>query len=323
MPAKAPTTSQSGGYPVDFKYSPLEYVRILYCSFVQGLFLSSPPGAYHWDPRDDMSEIYIADESPVKVVSMGIRPAVSFTRGPVQFFSLGMDDMLDYDARTGAKIKSVLVPGTMTINCLSRVDIEAEKLAFIIAEQLWANRELMMKKGFFEIGRQPRISSPSPAGSLVQGDNSDEIFAVSVQCPYQFYRTTQITPIGAPIARGIDIALHARAALARSPGPISSPGPNPPYEIERYAPPAFAPLASDVNGDSPNPGSGPPILPTVPHPLNPAQRVVVRAFRPNSQGARPSSIGGGSIPIAVGGVTESSGKQMNSRGLRVTLVKVR
>lgn len=322
MPSKIQTTSQQGAFPTSFKYSPLEYVRVLYCSFVQGLFHASPPGAYHWEPEDDQSEIYISDETPVKAVSMGIRPAVSFIRGPVQFYSLGLDDMLDYDFKTGAKQKSVLIPGIMTINCLSRVDLEAERIAFIIAEQLWANRELLMKKGFFEIGRQPKIGSPSPAGSIVTGDGADELFVVAVQCPYQFYRTTNITPLGAPILRGMDIALRSRTTYVPEPTAPSSPSANPPFLVDGVMPPSFAPEASDVNGFSPNPGYLAPVLPTVPHPLNPAQRVVVRAYRPNQPAVKPPSIGGRCIPITVGSVEESGEKQMDSHGLRVTLTKV-
>lgn len=323
MPSKVQTTSQSGAFPVDFKYSPLEYVRVLYCSFVQGLFYASPPGAYHWEPDDNVSEIYIADESPVKTTSMGIRPAISFTRGPVQFYSLGFDDMLEFDMQTSSKTKSVLVPGMMTINCMSRVEIEAERLAFIVAEQLWANRELLMKKGFFEVGRQPRISSPSPAGSLVQGDGGDELYVVSVQCPYQFSRTTKITPLGVPLLKGIDIALqlHMQRAVQNL-GPVSTPGANTPFLVERFAPPAFAPHASDVDGYTPNPGNPPPALSTVPHPLNPAARVVVVPHRPNSPAVRQPSIGWRCIPITGDSVEESGGKQMYGHGLRVTRIKV-
>jgi len=283
-----------------FKDSPLEHVRALFAGFVQGLFYAAPPGAYHWDPNGDVSEIFIADEGPIKTEALGQRPGVSFTRGPVQFYSLGLDDMLGYNAETGTKQKSVLVPGTMTINCISRVVLESERLAWIIAEQLWANRELLMKEGFFEIGRQPIIGAPSPAGSLVMADQGDEYFATSVSCPYQFYRTTNITPLNKKIIGSMGLILRQRAlTVGPNQGPITA------VSIEGYMPPHFSP-ASDATGNTPMAGGVEPCRPLVPHPLNPAQMVVVRAVRPNRPGLRPASIAGRTIPLTESCVPESS-----------------
>ena len=305
MPSKAITTSQQGAFPDSFKYAPLQHVRTLYCSFVQGLFWSAPVGAYHWDPDNEVSEIYITDENQVKPDSMGIRPAVSFTRGPVRFATIGMDDMLEYDPITGRKVKSVLVPGTMTVNCLSRVDLEAERLAWIIAEQLWANRELLMKKGFFEIGRQPVIGSPSPAGSLISGDSGDELYVVPVQCPYHFYRTTAITPIGAPLLQGIDIALKTHGLKQQDGGAPATAGANLPYSVIGRLPPPFAPCASDVYGGTPQPDGERTVFQVVPHPLNPSQMVEVRPFRPNAVRMKPQPIRARSIPLQPTHVEES------------------
>ena len=95
--------------------------------------------------------------------------------------------MLESDPRTGQQTKSVLVPGTMVVNASSRVPLESERIAWICAEQLWLHRELLMKAGFFEIGRSPAISAVSPAGSIIMNDGADEWYATSVTCPFQFY----------------------------------------------------------------------------------------------------------------------------------------
>ena len=313
MPSKVTQTS-----PLpegSFTDSPLERVRTLFAGFVQGLFYAAPPGAYHWEPSSDLTELFVSDEGPIHTESLGQRPGVSFTRGPVQFYSLGLDDMLSYNAETGTKQKSVLVPGTMSINCISRVPLECERIAWIIAEQLWAHRELLMKEGFFEIGRQPVIGSPSPAGSLVSGDQGDEYTATTVSCPYQFYRTTNITPLGKRIVSSMTLMMRARLNQTGSLGPPAE-GHEYPASVEGHRPPSFS-SASDARGNTPRAGEVAPSLPVVPHPLNPAQLVVVRTIRPYRPGLRAPSIGGRSIPLSEAHVPESSPHVTDTRKVKV------
>jgi hypothetical protein len=312
VPSRIPTTTAAGAFPEDsFKYSPLEHVSSLYIAFYQGLFNASPPGAYHWSGDDDLTEIYISGENPLKDTSMGTRPGLCFTLGPVQFYSLGLDDMMSYDPATGTKRKSVLVPGTMTINACSRVPTESKNIAWVCAEQLWLHREMLMAEGFFEIGRQPGIGSVSSAGAIVSGDSADEWYATSVSCPFQFYRTSQTSPLNKQILQGLQLNLRQRLATIRAQskdggGPIGTLGPGLPFEFDARYPPAFAPAASDVYGGTPQPGERAPELLTVPDPRNPAQRVFVRSSRPNSPAVRPPSIGGRPIPLATPSVEQST-----------------
>jgi hypothetical protein len=259
----------------------------VYLSFCQGLFAAAPRGSYHWTESLQDSEIIITDENPINVDTVGKRPCISFTRGPVQSYSLGQDDMLSYDFATGKKTKSVLIPGTMSINCCSRVDIESENLAWIIAEQLWMHRELLMKAGFFEIGRQFVVGSPSPPGSIVQGDSADEWYTTTVSSPFQFYRTSSFSPLGQQIVDGIGVQLQTKGLQVRSTGPIEPPNgsANLPYSINTTAPEVVAPLQ--------------------PHPLNPAQMVSVRPAHPRRAGIKPPSINGRTIPIQAEPVEQS------------------
>jgi hypothetical protein len=332
LPSKVATTSPNGAFPEDsFKYSPLEHVRSLFAGFYEGLFAASPVGAYHWDEDDQVTEIYISGESTAKASVIGMRPAITITRSPVQFYSLGLDDMLAYDFRTGKKKKTVLVPGTMVVNCSSRVALESERIAWIAAEQLWLHREMLMQQGFFEVGRQPAINSPSPAGTVIMADEGDEWFVTAVTCPYQFYRTSQYTPLGAKVLRDITMRLHVKTPLVTEQfvttnghgGPPAGPPIGVPYEIDTRLPPPFAPAASDVYGNTPNPGFSAPFLPRVPHPRNPAQYVTVRAARPNAAAVRPPGMGGRPIPLAPTGVEESVGNQRDAHGHYNRTVKVR
>lgn len=319
MPAtKVPTTAADGAYERDsFKYSPIEHARSLFVGFFQGLFHAALPGHYHWEPEDSrgLSEIYITMEEPIKGAQAGMRPAISVTRGPIQFYSLGLDDMLSFNMKTSSKTKTVLVPGTMTVNCCSRTKIETEFLAWTCAEQLWLHRELLMTAGFFEVGRMPAIGSPSSAGSIVAAEGGDEWYATGVTCPFQFYRTSRVTPLNKPIVRELQVSILTQLQAIQDQnvgsqehgGAPGSPGADLPMSVVGTRPPPYAPQASDVYGNTPNPlAGGPPLLPLVPHPLNPAQLVTVRSYRPNQPAIRPPAIGGRTIPIQSVSVEESS-----------------
>lgn len=264
---------------------PLLHVRRMYVGFVQGLFHAAPRGSYHWDPDGISTEIIITDENPIHVDTVGKRPAISFTRGPVQFVGLGLDDMLSFDASTGTKKKSILLPGTMSINCCSSNDIESEYLASVVAEQLWMHRELLMRAGFFEIGRNFIIGAPSPAGSIVAGDSAAEWYATTISSPFHINRTASFSPLNTRIVQDISINLTAR-----------------PYTVpySTWGQPAiqgFQQYEGEQDG-----------LPKMPHPLDPTKQVTVRSVYMNRPGIRPPAIRGRTIPVKQADVEGSLAK---------------
>lgn len=262
---------------------PLMQVRRVYVGFVQGLFHAAPMGSYHWDPDARSTEVIITDENPVHTSVVGKRPAITFTRGPVQFFGLGIDDMISFDARTGTKKKSMLLPGTMNINCCSRNDLESEYLAGVVAEQLWMHRELLMQAGFFEIGRNFMIGAPSPAGSIVSGDSADEWYVTTVASPFHINRTSAFSPLNTKVVQGIVANLGVRPSIVRH----SQWGPRAAEGLQQY----------------PDEQEG---LPKILHPLDPTQTVVVRAVYPNRPGIKPPAIRGRTIPVEPDDVKEST-----------------
>lgn len=297
---------------------------MLYVTFLQGLFNAAPPGSYHWEPTED-SEIFITDENPINAERIGSRPGISVQRNPVQMHSLGFDDMENYSFDTGAKTKSILVPGTMTIHCLSRKDLECDRIAWVVFEQLWANREILMQAGLFEVGRGSVVGAPSPAGSIVSNDSGDEFYVVSVTSPFQFNRTTKVTPLGKQIVRGIELALQARMLTVAQQRPndcvTASPGADPPVQVQGCLPDAYEGI-SDAHGFDPNPGHDSPRLPLVPHPLNPTQLVRVRSTKPNCPAVKPPSIGGRRLPISTTTVEESCGNETDPHVTSTSTVKV-
>lgn len=300
MPTRIPKSAPDNAdlYRVD----PLIYIRRLYISFVQGLFRARPQGCTHWDIDPQTTEIVVTAEMPVKAETLGDRPGITFTRAPIGFFHLGFDDMLSYDFRTGQKVKSVLLPGTMVINCCSRNDLESESFAFFVAEHLWLLRDILMRRGFYDVGRNLQVGSPSKAGDLVQADQGDVWFATSVTSPYHFFRTSAFTPLDGTILQEIQLRLSVLSPSFITTGYPMAPNVDMPYQVDTRRPEAYAPGAEGNIRRNSNLGG----LPVVPHPLNPAQQVVIRPVRADQPGLRPASMGGRAIPISRSSVEESA-----------------
>jgi len=225
----------------------------------------------------------------------------------MQAFGLGLDDLLSYDADIDKKTKSILVPGTMTINCCSRVMLEAENLAWVVFEHVWLLRDLLIKAGLFETGRNCTLGSPSPAGSIVAGEGGDEWVCVSVSVPVQFIRTSSFTPLGKQIVRSIEQRLSVRMGqtIANLGPPAEGTG-NVPLGVYFCPPPPFIP-ASDTRGRSPDPaGVRQYFLPKQRHPMDPARTVYVRTVRPFRPGLPPPVVPLGSgVPITTPCMEES------------------
>ena len=304
MVGKIPETQSADGFPdSSFKYTPMRHVRVMFIRFCQGLFYAAPIGAYHWDEDENLTEIVISNENKLDPEVIMKRPGISFTRGPIQFYSLGIDDMMSYEFDIDKKTKAVLVPGTMTVNCISRVPQESEDLAWVVMEHIWLLRDLLMRAGFFEVGRQPQMGSPSPAGSLVANDQGDEFTVTSVSVPYQFSRTSSFTPLGKRIVQSINFSLNQRTPpnYVGVRGGVPYDHFNGPYKAT-YCPPDPYTDASDARGLTPDPaGTRQVFLPKQPHPLNPAQTVRVRTVRTH----RPARLYSGSVPITDSCVEES------------------
>jgi len=304
---KIPETQPCDGFPdSSFKYTPVRHVRVMFIRFCQGLFHAAPQGAYHWEEDENHTEILITNENKIDAEVVARRPALHFTRGPLSFYSLGIDDMMSYEFDIDKKTKGILVPGTMTINCVSRVPQESEDIAWVVMEHLWLLRHLLMRAGFFEIGRQPQMGSPSAAGSIVANDQGDEFTATPVSVPFQFSRTSSFTPLGKQIVRSIEYTLGTRVNpnVVGVKGVPASQNFNGQFNKQYCPPPPFAPDASDVYGQTPDPaGTRQVFLPKQPHPLNPAQTVRVRTVRTN----RPAVLypADGPVPITDACVEES------------------
>jgi hypothetical protein len=283
---------------VTWKHSPLLQIRYLLVGFAQGLFYSAERGCYQWTEDDATTEITITDGETLKQEVLQRRPAISFTRGPLQFFHPAFNDQHDFSMNIERETVGVLIPGTMTANCVARNDIESEQIAWVLAEHLWLFRKLLTQAGFFEIGRNISIGSPSPATAIVPGDMGEEYRCTAVSIPFQFPRLSSKMPLNAASLGNLafEIRVRAHAALAkrlatrevqpadRHSGTALSYSADYPVQVCVSPPPHFS-NASDAYGRTPGSDLAQNITKQA-YPWDPARQVVVRTVRPNRAGSR-------------------------------------
>jgi len=297
--------------PSSFQESPLEQVKLVFVRFLQGLFYYRPPGALHWDPDEQLTEIVICDDDPIEVSRMSFRPAITVTLGPVALSSMGMDDTLSHNLRTGAKTRGVLVPGTLQINCVSSVKDESAAIAWFCGESVCLLREMLLRQGFFDVGRNVGIGVPTPAGALIAGDSGGDLYATTASCPFHFQRTGIVTPLSNPNKRFVPQGDVYEGAMETDSSKAMVPGRDP-TEWEVHDPVMiarevgllpFTDLTPVQHAVTDPPSYLSDSLPILPDPLNPTKspvavmRIVATPSTPSSSSIRTFTLRGRRIPI--------------------------
>lgn len=193
------------GQPNPETSSPLVRLQRVFVDFVKGLFAQVPRGqGYHWEVSSgtaqdqEGSDIWIGTETPIDPEITGIRPSIVVGRGSAAFHGIGLGDLAYVDQQTGAVVKMDMIPTTLTINVLSRVKFEAEELAWFVAVHIWTFRSEILAGNDFIMytGQRPQLSSPSAAGSLVGGPQSDEDWVVvTISMPVYLQHMTVKSPL--------------------------------------------------------------------------------------------------------------------------------
>lgn len=193
---------------------PMVYAMRLYVQFLQGLFNQTPVGTFHWEPDNETTEIVIRAEAPLDMSVVGKRPAITVVNGPVQYQGIGMDNMLEYDPKTGKRTRSDLISSIFTVYCLAESDIIASRLAHIVSHFTRLKQRLLESPGgFYSIARPaPSSNYPSAPGQLVMGDPKGLVM-VQVNIPYTLQWTWSSTPLQNPSDTTIEqITKHRRAS---------------------------------------------------------------------------------------------------------------
>jgi hypothetical protein len=184
---------------------PLYHFTRIYLLFLQGLFKQFPEGSYRWSPdTNGNSEIMITDQIPIPRDEVERRPHIVTMRGPAQFANLSHDNMRTVDDRTGMKERTDLVSCTMSINCMAKLGVEAQRLAWIVMSNIRNFKTLLQRAGFHKLGDELSIGPESTPGSLVSPEVDSEMAMVTVQSPFFFQWTVRTTPLDAPSLRVIE-----------------------------------------------------------------------------------------------------------------------
>jgi len=154
--------------------------------FLQSLFSYAPKGQFHWSEDDELSDIIITDDAPIKQEVVEKRPTIVTVRSATAFAGIGLDQLAYLDLKTGAEAHTDLISGNLTFNCMSRVKVQAEYLGWQVARHIWLFKHYLMKQGFHKIGEQIQMLSPSPPKALIQGDTESEIVNVAIIVPFHF-----------------------------------------------------------------------------------------------------------------------------------------
>lgn len=217
------TVHSAASLESSWENDPLNFVVKAFIAFLQSIYEKAPPGCFHWRPQIEETEIVITEENPVKLEALEQRPAISVVLGPTRFNASSLDDLVTVDATNAREVHTDLIPGTMSLNHISRVPQECRFLAWLSARTIWILRKLFIKETHIhEVGRGIQIGSVTPAGALVQGDNVGEWHSVMVNCPFFLQWTDTVTPLthdwnARPIHRlqAIEMAFRTRMGLAQ------------------------------------------------------------------------------------------------------------
>jgi hypothetical protein len=190
---------------------PLYHYTRMYLLFLQGLFAQMESGSYKWSPDQALTEITIADQVPIPRDWIEQRPVVVTMRGPARFANMTLDQMRTVDFHTGAKERTDLVACTMSINCVAKNGVEAQRIGFTIMRHLRTFKNSLQRfGGFFKIGDDLELGPQTPPGAVVANESDPEWVMVTIQSPF-FFQWTEIDVPNAVLLR--EIEMHMKSAL--------------------------------------------------------------------------------------------------------------
>jgi hypothetical protein len=208
--------------------SPLRHVTRLCLSFLQGLFAQSTKGNWKWSQDPEETDIIITDEQPISVDVVNKRPCIVTVRSPVAWAGIALDQLQDYNFRTGERKHTDLISGHMTFNCMARKKDPAETLSWIVARHLWILRRVFLTSGFHDFGQRIQIMSASPPGSIINGAAEPETVNIPVIVPFYFQWEDTIRAEDLEVVQQIEARISLEFPRTIRPTPMAeggSPGP--------------------------------------------------------------------------------------------------
>lgn len=197
--------------PQGLAEDPYLYFTKVYLLYLQGLFQTFRSGSFKWSPSENDSEIMITDQAPIPGDRIEQRPALVTMRGPAQFAGMTLDQLGNVDRRTGTRVHTDLIACTMTVNCIAKTGLEAQRLGWIVQRFLGiANgKRILQSAGIHKIADNISCSGETPPGALVAPEPTSEMVNVVVTSPFFFQWTERVTPLDAPAFEAAEMYMQA------------------------------------------------------------------------------------------------------------------
>lgn len=164
--------------PNKFYANTLRFMENSFLVFLQALFSNFPPGqdSLHYDESPELSEIAIEGQGTDNLTNVDTRPKIVVARGAVRMNKTGINNFigaknLTLERRQHAVIRS----GTVGISCYSREDLEADRIAEIVASSIESMTDVIRKFGFLEV-RATDIGQRA----MIKSDSRPELFVTPV-----------------------------------------------------------------------------------------------------------------------------------------------
>ena len=197
-------------------WNPLYYSSRVILGFLQGLFNANEPGRYHWDPDPELTEILITDQAPITTQAVNIRPAIVAMISPATYANISMNSLLHAD-HTNRREFVDLISSTVTLNCLSKVAVDAHRLAWFTGSMMKAHRHFLQKAGpFHEIAKDITFLNETPAGALLRDSADGGTINCSVMIPFRIAHKWAVTEKAVELKK-ISAFINQRTSEAMQP----------------------------------------------------------------------------------------------------------
>lgn len=171
--------------------------------FLRHYFAQQAAGEFKYTQEEDLftggtseiaTELIITDSGTIGTDTVEKRPAIIVSRTPFRYANLGLDNLLSHNYKTGKRVHTDMLTGQFTINCISRIGLEAETLAMSVAKACKFYRRELQKYGFFQIGQAVTVGTETPANAFMGGDSDEDFINVPVVLPMSYQETWSLTP---------------------------------------------------------------------------------------------------------------------------------
>jgi hypothetical protein len=193
-------------------------VKDIYLTFLQDFFAGLPDDdQFHYTGSDTPeSSLEIIDISTANKEVIEKRPAIILQRSPMGWSKIGLDQLKDHDIANDIRRHTDLITGTMTLHCISKFGLAAERLASQVFYALKFHRRELQRRGIFDGGQEAQLGAETAPAAIVGGDVDPHTVDVPVYSPYSVQITWESRPAKPIKFKSMEIKLSPVSTLGSS-----------------------------------------------------------------------------------------------------------